>query len=383
MGRVNFSRHFLLSIAALGLQLGIASADEPATDRPAALPPAETAKEAPLAPTGPALAFPQAPCGACTGECCDTCCCPGGRSGLVGGVGLYLIQPYFESNLAYGIQATSRTPQNTVARSNRRVDIGQQMEIAPLIWLGYISESGLGGRARWWYFRQNSQQVEAASLSTDSPTFIGASAAPLGLQVFANPSQALAVSSKLEVQVFDVEAMQNLQACRWDFLIAGGLRFGHIGQSYDALAFIPGRALIDSVTSSTSFTGVGPTIALEARRPLSDTALSLFASTRGSLLFGSSEQNAVLASQNSSGRDHHNRALLIGELEVGVEYSRTVGESRFFGQVALVGQNWFGAGSASRSSINTVPGGNFVGVGYVEDSDIGFLGIALRMGMNY
>ena len=79
----------------------------------------------------------------------------------------------------------------------------------------------------------------------------------------------------------------------------------------------------------------------------------------------------------------------IGELEGGVEYGQTVGRSWLFGQVALVGQEWFGAGSASRSSTDIIPGGkasvssNFSTTSHVGDSDLAFFGLLLRAGVNY
>jgi hypothetical protein len=73
----------------------------------------------------------------------------------------------------------------------------------------------------------------------------------------------------------------------------------------------------------------------------------------------------------------------VADAELGLEYRRTVGGSHFFGQVGLVGQQWFGAGSASRSSIDVIPGGAFSGSSYVGDSDIAFLGLSIRLGVNY
>jgi hypothetical protein len=70
-------------------------------------------------------------------------------------------------------------------------------------------------------------------------------------------------------------------------------------------------------------------------------------------------------------------------LEVGLEYSRCFSSSRVFSQVALVGQEWWGVDSASRA-VNTNsfavpnPGG-----GAIVDSDLGFLGVAFRMGVSF
>ena len=81
--------------------------------------------------------------------------------------------------------------------------------------------------------------------------------------------------------------------------------------------------------------------------------------------------------------DHRDIGMPVAEAELGLEYGRTVGPSRFFGQIALVGQEWFGAGGASRSSIDVLPGGALSGASHVSDSDLAFLGLLVRAGVNY
>jgi hypothetical protein len=135
--------------------------------------------------------------------------------------------------------------------------------------------------------------------------------------------------------------------------------------------------------SGHNFHGVGPTLAVESRRPFGASGLALIASARGSVVLGSAKQDAALPDQNVVAADHRDRGLPIGELELGLEYGRALGGSRLFGQVALVGQDWFGAGGASRSSVNVAPGGAFVGAAYVGDSDISFLGVSFRLGLDY
>jgi hypothetical protein len=60
-----------------------------------------------------------------------------------------------------------------------------------------------------------------------------------------------------------------------------------------------------------------------------------------------------------------------------------VGPALLFGQVALVGQDWVGAGGASRSSIAGIPGGGIMPGSYVSDSDLYFFGVSFRIGVNY
>lgn len=207
----------------------------------------------------------------------------------------------------------------------------------------------------------------------------------------------LSTTSKLELQVWDFEMTHNLQAGNWDLLFAGGLRWVHINQHYDA--FVTGDAggddggglITATVLSGHSFHGIGPELGLESRRSLGDGGLALYSSARVALLFGSANQNAVDIFTSQTGaifidtaRDERNRVLPVGELELGLEFARTLGPSRAFGQVALVGQQWWGAGSASRSSqVKTVGSDDPSAQSTIVDSDLGFLGVAFRLGVDY
>lgn len=74
--------------------------------------------------------------------------------------------------------------------------------------------------------------------------------------------------------------------------------------------------------------------------------------------------------------------LPVGELELGLEFGRSMGSSRVFGQIALVGQQWWGAGSASRGSV-VYSLGVPTSSNTVADSDLGFFGLACRLGVNF
>lgn len=406
---MHFSRHILMVLAFFGLAVRVAPAAGPEPQLPtlpavseevkmppAAEPPAkESPAEPPKQPSPPMTSAPlpapavsshsnpwceSCPCLNCPCDWCETHC-----GGFVGGVGLYVLQPYFSNNMAFGIQGTFNRGAAANApgvRFDTREEISHHMEAAPEIWLGYISEGGLGARARWWYFREGTDQMATG----DGNGIMVFSAAPLGLSFLnagqANPGGAgvMEVTSKLEVQVEDFEAVYDLKACGWDLLLAGGLQLTWIDQTYNA--FVP-RSGNNVLLSSNTFDGIGPTLALEARRPFGDTGLKLIAKARGSMVFGSGHQIALVPDQNVVANEHRDTSISIGEAELGVEYGLSMGRSRLFGQLTFVGQQWFGAGSASRSSVNVIPGGGFVGAANTTDSDITFLGLAIRLGMNY
>ncbi len=384
---MHLCRRILLAFAVFGLQIGLAAAQPLPAPRP------DTA----------ATYLPETVAASAVN--------PAQRRGIIAGVGLYLVQPYFERNPGYTVVFENKergTPPEFALVD--RVDVSHHMQAAPQLWLGYIGENGLGGRGRYWYFRQGTSQSLAFPASTGASLTTVFSATPLGLEAFGDtlfsppvdPGQpqppgtpeptAVTITSKLEVQVGDVEVLQDIQVGSWDFLFAGGIRIARIAQTYNFYNLQPTATplVLRNLLSSSDFNGAGPVLAMESRRSLGGSGLGLYGSGRGALLFGSSQQNVLFGGTRLRNEDpnpqiateHRSRALPVVELEVGLEYGRDVGRSILFGQIALVGQNWIGAGSASRSSPNTFKEGDPLH-GSAADSDFGFFGLACRMGMNY
>lgn len=375
---------------------GSVRADEPAEAPvpPVALPPA-VAPAAAVAP-GPSGLVAS---GACWQPDGRACCEPDnhGHGGFIAGAGIYWMQPYFTNNPAFTVTQASLTgPGGNPRAVTNRIDLGNHMEVAPLLWFGYENESGLGGRVRWWYFRHGTDQAVAVGPGAPGTLTFLSSAAPMGFTAFADndgQTAALAVTSKLQLQVWDIEATTNFQSCKWNLLLAGGVRYAHINQNYNA--FVTGdsgqstRPITASVLSGHSFDGAGPVVALEARRALCDCGVSLYGSARGAILFGSARQTAFDVFSSNDGTfvdeatERRNPVVPVGELEMGLEYGRQFGSSRVFSQVALVGQQWWGVGSASRAVNTNSFGVPNPGGGAIVDSDLGFLGMAFRMGVSF
>jgi hypothetical protein len=354
------------------------------------------------------------------------------NGGVIGGAGIYLIQPYFQNNPAYTVflqQQVTPLPLNpdkpntqTLGEVADRVSVRTHMAVAPLVWLGYVNEEGFGGRVSWWSFREGTNQT------IDLPPFDGSfyigntkpqaqspshpviavtgnqvtvsSAAPLGLQAFGDTvgiqhgaeAVSFAVTTELALQVGDIEAVQSFRAGGCNFLVAGGIRVAQIDQTYNAYDAQSGTPGVRSLLSSYDFTGCGPTVALEIRRPLGNSGLTPYGMARGSIVFGSAQQDAVFFGQELRNDDpnpqiasqHRTRGLPVADMEGGIEYGRMVGNSWLFGQIGLVGQEWFGAGSASRATNATVlttlrP----VLGGAAIDSNIAFFGLSIRVGLQF
>ncbi len=367
---------------ALGAFMEMAAAADPETtsqskptDLPMSTSPAGTASP---------IADPDAPD---AGICGLFNCCAPLQWHLLAGVGLYAMEAHFDSNMAYGIQGTANRstgpipPGSAGTRVAERIDIDQHTVVAPQVWLGFLSDDGLGVRVRYWYFREGTNQAfnggNGGSGGVNSTLLF--SAAPLGLSLI-NGTSTMVATSKLQLQVVDAEGLLNLNAAKWDILFSGGVRFAQIDQAYNA--FVP-QSGDNTLLSSNTFSGAGPTLALELHRPICGSCLSLYGNVRYSLVFGSGQQQASVPDQNADAQDHRHVGIGIAEMELGLEFKRMVGRYQLFGQLAVVGQNWSGAGSASRSSVNVLPGGAFAGAAYSGDSDINFLGLAARIGVNY
>lgn len=311
---------------------------------------------------------------------------------FVAGAGVYIMKPYFQNNPAFFTQtfASTGVPGTFSAQFlTTQYDFSWGLNAAPLIWLGYVSECGLGVRARWWLFDQRS-----ATSAVSDPNTTVISASPAGLSIAAlGPilfpveligNSPLFAASNLKLDVWDFEATGETGVGRWILLFCGGFRYAHLSQNYDALHTSRRRFfgivpfdIVDDLSAGHNFNGAGPTIAIEARRPVGNSGLSLFANLRGSMLFGQSKQqvNQTTITQTgdlapivvtASAESVRDTVLPVAELEMGVEYSRNWSAVRPFLRSGLVAQTWFDAGSASNL-----------------DGNLGFLGLSVTAGLNY
>jgi Legionella pneumophila major outer membrane protein precursor len=317
----------------------------------------------------------------------SACTCPAvdcgrdmhGGGHFTAGAGLYCLQPYFQTNPAYGSVRNS-----SVFRESQQQDFHYGMHAEPLAWLGYVSESGLGARVRWWQFNISSNAVVETAFRGP-----GVSSPPvLGVQDFSSRgSNALAAfASDLHLNVWDIELSHDFTFGHCGCLLAGGVRYAHMAQDYAAgiayFGFETGAGVPhDILTFAHNFNGAGPTIACEGHRALGQTGLALYGSARGSTLFGSSHQRLfrvsdVVGPPFTQISTASATVLPVGELEVGAEYGHCFGGLHAVAQVAFVGQVWFGAGNASNSDgVFTSGSGN--------SSNLGLVGLAVRAGVDF
>jgi Legionella pneumophila major outer membrane protein precursor len=292
------------------------------------------------------------------------------------GGGVYYIQPNFHTNPAF-----LRTTGGFLASATQQTDFRYNMQVAPLGWIAYVSDSGLGLRGRYFQFDQGARESFTGdgtstirSVPTNAPTF--------GV-VGGAPGDVLNFNSRLRVEVWDLEGTYTFSSCRWTFLAAAGVRYANLFQSYEATV-TPGNAgtLPANASTVSSFNGAGPTFALESKYRFGESGLAVYGMARGSVLFGSARltsggtanvgDNLVIP---TSFEAHQSDVLPIGEAEIGVEFGRNVGGFRVFAQTGFVGQVWFGGGNAASTNLG--------GHSFSNDTNFGFVGLAARVGVNF
>jgi hypothetical protein len=289
------------------------------------------------------------------------------------------VQPFWKTNPAYFHYLTAAGTPVIGGQQDFRWDY----ELVPLAWIGCRGCDGLGARARWWKYDQSASEtfndIPGTGVTVES-------AAPLGLAIRtgvnnANP-QSLNLLSDLEVLVIDLEATQEVETGCWWLTFSAGGRYCHVSQDYTATRFNE-TTLRETLLSSHTFNGMGLTAAIEGHRPLGLLGLSLYASTRGSLLYGRKEQAAFLDSTTDlAARYDHEDVLPEVEMEIGFEWRGEVGCCQLFVQTAVVGQAWFGIGNASRTSAATSTITPFRGAP-VDDAMLGFFGGTLQAGVKF
>jgi len=351
--------------------MSLASGQSPLPDPVPVLAPAASNAVAPSTKdiTGTATVIPATPIVA--GGCLDTCLprCNGGWS--VGG-GVYVMQPFFGSNPAFFTQRTVGG-----ATVTHQQDFSSEISVAPLAYLGYTWANGWGIRGRWFEFTSSGSAGSPINSSTtvfDATSVLGALPAPAGTTATA------IASSRMILSVYDLEATYARTFDQWSFLFSAGVRYAHLSQDY-SISVTDAGANLGSVASSQTFNGLGPTLALEAHRQLGSSDFALYGSARGSLLFGTLDQDSSASPVIRGGSSSSTDVLPIGELEMGGEWGHTCERFRFSAQLGVVGQIWWGGGNASQGAyLNTI---NIGGLPPSSAGNFGFIGGVFRAGVSF
>jgi hypothetical protein len=308
---------------------------------------------------------------------------------FTGGGTFYFLRPYLQNNTAFVTTFNPGQPNSQVISESFHWDF----QPAFAAWIGWTGESGLGVRARYFEFSDNSETASLNNGITPAPQTQTTITPPLpnflplstGGAAFGSPgtllntgfgTDRLTFGSDLRIETVDLELTYRLDSCCGLFQLFGGGRYLNLAQGYHATLFNNGGGApiseIQSFDASRSFQGGGPTLGAQWNFPIHGTGLSVYANARGSLLVGSSKENvsfsqtindpnglipghmvppAVLQINPMSSRTS-DCVIPIAEVELGFEYCHQLGRSELFFRGAAVSQTYFDAGNASQSTGN-------------------------------
>jgi hypothetical protein len=314
---------------------------------------------------------------------CNQCQNPCDAYGLYAEFGVYYLEPRWVSNPAFFIAVSNPANGNI---SVRQQDFGVDGHFAPHAAIGVMLDDCFGARIRWSQFEDTGFN-ESAPASRVSTAF---SATPLGLQVFAPAGFSLFALGDIRTQLWDIEVTQEFHPCHCRLVASAGLRAGRVSQDYSAAVANGAGAVTSSLISGHSFEGIGPTVGLEGHRPIGCDGFGLYGLARASLLFGHAKESASVTRALVEGaRDFDAAAsreslLPMLDIELGAEYTTSLGDACLILQAGLVGQVWFNAENPSLT--DGVTGGlqapPILGVGG-RNTNFGFIGFNISAGIRF
>ena len=301
----------------------------------------------------------QAAADSCVAPLCAPCCAPRPNAWLLGsypigwiaGYESVIVKPFFQSN--------------EVITNLTNGAYAWNYQYTPRVWLGYVGESGLGARARYWQFDHTSGGA-TRDIDQGNGDFL-----------------TIASNNRLRVYTIDAEVTQRVALGRFLFNFAAGGRYAEFGSAITANISFQGQPAGTGFLG-VNFRGGGPTLAAEAWRPLFG-GFALYGNGRASLLYGNS--TTTFASQNENGpfaRQLSQASMLpIFETQLGVQWTTVLGGgSTFFVRTGVEAQLWNSVGRLP----NPFNDGNNGGPGFVQLSDVGnlgFFGVTAAAGFAY
>jgi hypothetical protein len=264
------------------------------------------------------------------------------------------LQPRFTENVSVVVSETS---------GDQAYAFEHPFQPTPRVWVGIENAKRAGLRARYW------------NLSTKAPTqvtFALAGATPVSLTLeggggnlsrtaVANTGDAMTSKHRIRMRTIDFEGTQRLQFERTEMLASFGLRYARMEQRAHAVATDGGGALTELVCQDLGFDGFGPTLSFEVVRCLRSGPvlgrLSFYATGRGSIVFGTLEQQIVLVTAGGAtvaeDQYEHESVLPIAELSGGLQLAvRPFGPGLWAVRAGYHAESWFNAGGPVETQSN-------------------------------
>ena len=234
--------------------------------------------------------------------------------GAYGGVELTYLAPLFSAG-GYGSYLGYGLPSDGYGFVNGSLEDG--LQLAPRIYLGVEGEGGLGARMRWWTFDHILGYSGVGDGEFGAVPILG--------------------TVRLDLDTLDAEVTQRGSFFNWDLQLAGGVRYAHVGAGTSGFGLEAAEwseVQIDFLEPKLVFDGAGPTIALQARRPLGETGFSLVGGGRTSLVYGDVDYRTPFWLNGTTTID--NVTLQIWEIQLGAQYEAQIADA----VTAVVGVAW-------------------------------------------
>ncbi len=286
-------------------------------------------------------------CKECGGQFCQP-------HGWYTGFEAMFIRPQWRESLAFEFNENS---------NETLVPFGFGFEFTPRVTLGYTACNGMGIRARYLGFDhdRNVSFTYDGTNTIELQAFDSPDIDLYGRIIAENNGDTLTASYDLEFGVLDTEITQSFQHERTELVVGCGLRHARIkhhtfGEVRDISAVLDQR-----LDHTNEFEGIGPLLSLELWRPIRRcNGLSLYCNTRGSILFGDSDQRIVdeenLGGTPSLSIDSRSEqgVMTIMELGLGIEWTRELPRysSTLFLRGGYEGQYWLDAGGPAYPTNN-------------------------------
>ncbi len=258
------------------------------------------------------------------------------ESGIIGGYDFVFLKPHFAYGFAYDSVCN-----NGLNFSDETHEFSTRYAFTPQFWLGYQGHEGLGFRVRYMQF---DQEIAAENFTVPANTTIDSY-----LKVSATAGQVFDFRNYLKMDVLDAEFTQDFAWQSAKLTAGAGLRYGKIALSGNASAADSGTIQQTAVFGE-SFEGIGPTIFLDVKCPIRQSALSFVGGLRGSVLFGRSnsadEWDDPLTTESDIDNSTGTRAMGIVDVNVGLQYDhRLTNQINGFLCLTWEGQLWINASS--------------------------------------
>lgn len=260
------------------------------------------------------------------------------------GYDLLVLQPRFENS--EGLIVDSGTT------SSKNFDF--DYELSPRAVAGLVFDGGFGVRFQGWQFDHGTRisQTDAVGGLVRTPRITPSNTLVPIVLTTAAANDTLRAEHSLQFQSYDLEGTWQQRFRESAVTITGGVRYLQMDQRFDVQR-VTGAGVIDrTLRHDHDFEGVGPTIAAEWNWPFGDSALSVYAGGRGSVVFGSRSQSTTLKDAAGTLARELNidqaAHVGIGEAGLGLQYSSNGLTLR----AGYEGQVWTDVGSATSRNGN-------------------------------